>query len=81
MALHPPHPLSRAQVSSCAGLSNGNTLCVFGFGKFALPTFFDLNKSFSKKAVIERNYFYGDMHFSEYGNQLIAADFLKVYNE
>ena len=53
--------------------------CKYFYNSF--PTFFDLTKSSSKKAVIERNYFYGDMHFNEYGNQLIAADFLKAYNE
>jgi hypothetical protein len=45
----------------------------------SFPTFFDLIKSSSKKEVIEKYYFYGDMHFNESGNQLIAADFLKIY--
>jgi len=45
----------------------------------SFPTFFDLIKSSSKKAVIDNNYFHGDMHFNEKGNQLIAADFLAGY--
>jgi hypothetical protein len=36
-------------------------------------------KSSSKKDVIGNYYFYGDMHFNEKGNQLIAADFLQNY--
>jgi hypothetical protein len=45
----------------------------------SFPTFFDLVNSASKKEVIGNNFFYGDMHFNENGNQLIAADFLKSY--
>ena len=45
----------------------------------SFPAFFRLIRSSSKKSVIERNYFYGDMHFNEAGNQLIAADFLRIY--
>ena len=45
----------------------------------SFPTFFGLIKSSSKKAVIEKYYFYGEMHFNENGNQLIAADFLKSH--
>ena len=47
----------------------------------SFPTFFNLIESSSKEAVIENNYFYGDMHFNEHGNQLIATDFLKAHNE
>ena len=45
----------------------------------SFPTFFDLIKSTSKKEVINNNFFHGDMHFNENGNQIIAADFLKTY--
>lgn len=45
----------------------------------SFPAFFSLIKSSSKKEVINNNYFYGDMHFNENGNQLIAADFLASY--
>ena len=45
----------------------------------SFPTFFDLIKSTSKRDVINNNFFHGDIHFNENGNQLIAADFLKTY--
>ncbi|CAH1199936.1 conserved hypothetical protein [Candidatus Nitrotoga sp. BS] len=45
----------------------------------SFPTFFDMIRSTSKKEVINNNFFHGDMHFNENGNQLIAADFLKTY--
>ena len=47
----------------------------------SFPTFFGLIKSSGKKAVIESNYFHGEMHFNEKGNQLIADDFLKNHKD
>ena len=45
----------------------------------SFPTFFGLIRSSSKRAVIESNYFHGEMHFNEHGNHLIAMDFLKIH--
>jgi len=45
----------------------------------SFPTFFGLIKSSSRRAVVDNNYFHGEMHFNENGNQLIAADFLKSH--
>ena len=47
----------------------------------SFPTFFGLIRSSSKRAVIENNYFHGEMHFNENGNHLIAMDFLKIHRE
>lgn len=45
----------------------------------SFPTFFLLTKSSSQKDVIGNYYFYGDMHFNEHGNQLVANDFISNY--
>ncbi len=45
----------------------------------SFPTFFDLIESSSKKEVVNNNFYYGDMHFNEAGNRIIAADFLASY--
>ena len=45
----------------------------------SFPTFFELVRSSDKKAVIGNYFIYGDVHFNESGNQLIAADFFKTY--
>lgn len=45
----------------------------------SFPTLFKEAQSTSNYATISRNYFYGDMHFNEQGNQLIANDFLSNY--
>lgn len=45
----------------------------------SFPTFFDLIASSGKKEVLGQYYFFGDMHFNESGNKIIAMDFLKSY--
>jgi hypothetical protein len=40
-----------------------------------------LVESTSKEEVIANYYFKGDVHFNEAGNKLIAADFLKAYQQ
>lgn len=51
--------------------------CINFYNSF--PTFFSLIQSSGKKEVVANNYFYGDMHFNENGNQIIASDFLASY--
>ncbi len=53
--------------------------CAHFYNSF--PTLFKLAEDSSKKAVIGQYYFNGDMHFNEAGNQLIATDFLKIYQQ
>ncbi|MBX9613796.1 MAG: hypothetical protein K2X51_19455 [Burkholderiales bacterium] len=45
----------------------------------SFPTFFELVKLSNKEEVVGNYFYYGDMHFNEKGNQIIASDFLKNY--
>ena len=45
----------------------------------SFPTLFRLAATSSKKEVIGKYYFNGDMHFNDAGNKIIASDFLKNY--
>ena len=47
----------------------------------SFPTFFDLVRASNKNDVISKYYYYGDQHFNDDGNQLIASDFLSTYQQ